>query len=115
MATSIIKTNYKRGTVTPNGNVDTTNVIVIQEGRTITVNGYVRNVNITSNAYTKLFEISNVNLPREAIRLLCEVADEPHLHPQDVCYGVLNDVGGFWIVSNISATKSVWFSFSYNI
>lgn len=92
----------------------TGNVLVKQNGKVVSVNGYVSGASLTGWQTVTLGRISGVSLPPSTIRTIGGVAAQAYQHPEDVAYiGVNNTNGDITVLSNQSGSKAVYFNLTY--
>ena len=112
MATGSIKKEYKTGSVTASGSVDTSNLVVKQDGNVVVINGFASNVPL-NNAQIKIGDLYGVPFPKASVRSLAGCAANAYGHPADVAYLVVGNGGDIQVNSTIVGTRVVYFSVSY--
>lgn len=92
----------------------TGNVLVKQNGKVVSVNGYISGASLTAWQTATLGRISGVSLPPTTIRTIGGVAAQAYQHPEDVAYiGVNNANGDITVLSNQGGSKAVYFNLTY--
>ena len=92
----------------------TSNVIVKQNGKIVSVNGYVSGASLTGWQTTTLGKITGVSLPPSTIRTIGGVAAQAYQHPEDIAYIAVNDSNGdITVLTNQTGSKAVYFNLTY--
>ena len=90
------------------------NVVIKQYGNVVTVNGYAENVPVQAGTTVAFCTISGVSLPAADLRTTCGIARAAWAEPDEVGYIILETNGSLKVRSKtISASKYIYFSFSY--
>lgn len=91
----------------------TQNFVVKQNGKIVSVNGYVYGATLTGWQTVTLGRISGVSMPPAVIRTMGSVANQAYQHPDDVGYIGVGTNGEVTIQSNQSGSKAVYFNLTY--
>lgn len=110
-ASKIEKQTTITGTFT--ASTGTQNFVVKQNGKIVSVNGYVSGATLTAWQTVTLGTISGVSLPPAVIRTIGGVAAQAYQHPEDVGYIGVGTNGEVTVLSNQGGSKAVYFNLTY--
>ena len=91
----------------------TQNFVVKQNGKVVSVNGFVSGATLTAWQTKTLGTISGVSLPPAVIRTIGGVAAQAYQHPEDVAYIGVGTNGEVTVLSNQDGSKAVYFNLTY--